>query len=412
MSFYQQHTFTNGIRLVYKEVTHTKIAHCGLILNIGSRDELPEQEGIAHFWEHMAFKGTQKRKSYHILNRIDSVGGELNAHTTKENIFFYSSLLSVHLERAVELLTDITFSATFPDKELQRERSVILEEISLYQDDPADAISDEFDAVVYKDHSLGQNILGTRKTVSSFKPEDFKNFVEQHLDTTEVVMVVVAPLPFAQVLKTCSRYLEGVPAKSAKRQRRPFTHYTPSHKQREQSITQAHCISGGLAPGVFSDDRLSFFVLTNLLGGPAMNSRLNLAIRERYGFVYDIQAQVNNFTDTGLFAIQFATEPNTLQKCMQLVNKELHSLRTKPLGTRQLQMAQQQLKGQLAMAEESNQNLMLYLGKHVLNESPIETIEEIFKKIEQIGADELLETANKYLQPDQFCSLIYLPENA
>ncbi|MEM7109056.1 MAG: pitrilysin family protein [Bacteroidota bacterium] len=407
---YEIDTLTNGIRLVHKQVSHTKIAHCGFMLDIGSRDENPSNQGIAHFWEHMAFKGTNKRKAYHILSRIDAVGGELNAYTTKEKITFYASILEGHFEKAFELLADITFDSIFPEKQIERERNVILEEMAMYYDAPDDAIQDEFDTVVYRNHPLGMNILGTAESVRSFTRADFEGFIAEHLNTERIVVCSVGNIPFKKVKRMAVKYLSSLPKLSAKVSRVPFKSYRPSLKEVTRSLAQSHCAIGRNAYALSDDRRIPFFMLSNLLGGPGMNSRLNLALREKYGFVYSIDASYHAYTDTGLFAIFFGTEHKQLKKSIQLVKKELRYLREKQLGTIQLHTVKEQLMGQLAMAEENNASLMLMMGKSLLDLDRIDSLEHVFNTIRGTTAEKLRDLANEMFFEEELSILTYQPE--
>jgi predicted Zn-dependent peptidase len=410
MNDYDIHTFSNGIRLIHKQVVGTKIAHCGFIMDIGSRDERLEQQGIAHFWEHMAFKGTVKRKAFHIINRLEAVGGDLNAYTTKEKICFYASLLDEHFEKAVELLSDITFNSTFPEKEIVKERGVILEEMSMYEDDPADAIQDDFDELVFGLHPLGRNILGSRESVGSFGKPHFEQFLHENLDTERLVFASVSALPFNKVKKLVERYVSEVPHKRIVRVREPFGAYTPNKREVIKPITQAHCIVGVPAYALDDPRRISFSMLTNILGGNGMNSRLNMAIRERNGLAYSVYANYTAFVDTGLFSIQFATEEDTLKRCIDLTMKELSKMRESPMGKVQLHTAKQQFMGQMAMAEEGNLNLMLVLGKSLLDLGYVESLSTLFAQIEALTAQELLDMSNDLLSEPQLSTLIYMPE--
>ncbi len=409
MQDFYLHELSNGIRIVHKQVVHTKIVHCGFILDIGSRDEKPYQQGLAHFWEHMAFKGTLKRKAFHILNRLDAVGGELNAYTTKEKICFYASVLDSYMENALELLTDITFHSTFPDKQIEKERSVILEEMSMYEDSPEDALQDIFDTLVYPDHSLGHNILGTTETLKSFKREHFLEFVQQNLDSGRIIFSCVGNITQKKAIKLAEKYLGELPAYRAERQRLSFNGYTPVHQVLERSIMQAHYVMGRPAFALTDEQRLPFFMLTNILGGPANTSRLNMALREKRGYVYNVDASYTPYTDTGLFSISFATEPGQLPKSIKLIEQEFRRLIDKPLGTQQLHAAREQLIGQLAMAEENNASLMLMMGKSILDMDRIESLEDIFQRIRQIRATELQGLAGEMLQPQVFSSLTLHP---
>jgi predicted Zn-dependent peptidase len=409
MQDFYLHELSNGIRIVHKQVVHTKIVHCGFVLDIGSRDELPYQMGLAHFWEHMAFKGTLKRKAYHILNRLDSVGGELNAYTTKEKICFYASVLDQYLENALELLTDITFHSTFPEKQIEKERGVILEEMSMYEDSPEDALQDIFDSLIFPDHPLGHNILGTTETLNSFQRQHFLEFVQQNLDTGRLIFSCVGNISAKKAIRLAEKYLGNLPVFKAERKRRPFDGYKPVQQELERSIMQAHFSMGRPAFALKDEQRLPFFMLTNILGGPANTSRLNMALREKKGFVYNVDASYTPYTDTGLFSISFATEPGQLQKSIRLVEQEFRKLCDKPLGTLQLHAAQEQLIGQLAMAEENNASLMLMMGKSILDMERIESLEDIFARIRKISASELQHLAQEMLQPQSFSSLTLRP---
>ena len=409
MSDYDLYELPNGIRVLHKQVLHTKIAHCGFLLDIGSRDENEHQLGLAHFWEHMAFKGTEKRRSFHILNRLETVGGELNAYTTKEKICFYASLLSTHFERAFELLTDLTFHSIFPEREIEKERGVILEEMSMYLDAPDDAIIDDFDEVIFGKHALGHNILGTRQSVSSFQQKDFRDFLAEQIRTDRLIFSSVSNLPFKDVKRMADKYLAPLPAKLGDRPRTPFTNYQRVDQLERKPITQAHCLIGGPAYAINDPRRIPFFMLTNILGGPGMNSRLNLGIREKYGLVYTIDATYSPYTDTGLFGIYFGTEKKQVNRTIALVQKELKQLREKTLGSTQLHTAKEQLMGQLAMSEESNSGLMQLLAKSTLDIGRVEPLNEIFERIRKISASELCELANDVLCEDNLSVLQYVP---
>ncbi|OEK06368.1 M16 family metallopeptidase [Roseivirga misakiensis] len=408
---YNLFTLPNGIRIIHKEVPSTKIVHCGFVLDIGSRDEREDQLGIAHFWEHMAFKGTKKRKAFHILNRLDSVGGELNAYTTKEKICFYASALEKHMESAFELLQDITFDSVFPEKQIENERGVILEEMSLYHDSPEDAIQDEFDNVVFKDHPLGKNILGTTSSVKSFRRNDFQQFLKHNLNTEGVVFSCVGNVPFKKVRRLAEKYFGSIPHLKAERNRLSFGLYEPKSEIVKRNITQAHCAIGTTAYALGDKKRLPFFMLMNILGGPGMNSRLNLALREKYGFVYNIEASYHPYSDTGLFAIFYGTELSQVARSKKLIAKELKLLRDKPLGTLQLHKGKEQLIGQLAMAEENNASLMLMMGKSILDLNKVHSLDSIFKRIRAISSAELQDIANEALREDQMSYLTFLPKN-
>lgn len=410
MRDYEIYTLGNGIRIVHKEVKTTKIVHCGFVLNIGSRDEKDNQQGLAHFWEHMAFKGTSKRKAFHIINRLESVGGELNAYTTKEKICFYASVLDNYFEKALELLTDITFDSIFPEKQIEKERGVILEEMAMYHDAPEDAIQDEFDNLVFKSHPLGNNILGTAESVRSFQKQDFKQFVSQNINTEQLIFSVVGNISLKKIKKYAEKYLAELPAYQAKLNRAPFHNYQAGHRTNSRELTQSQCAIGRPAYKLQDERRLPFFMLTNILGGPGLNSRLNMALREKYGFVYSIEANYSAYSDTGLFSIFFGTDPQQLDRSIKIVLKELQRLKEKPLGSLQLHRAKEQLMGQLAMSEENNTSLMLMMGKSLLDLNHIPSLESIFEKIRASSAKDLQDIAAEMFDGEQLSYLTYIPK--
>ncbi|MEM8893522.1 MAG: pitrilysin family protein [Bacteroidota bacterium] len=411
MMEYDLMTLPNGIRVVHKQVSNTKIAHCGIMLDIGSRDEAPDQQGIAHFWEHMAFKGTQKRKSYHILSRIDSLGGELNAYTTKEKICFYSAVMDSHLDKSVELLSDITFHSIFPEKHIEKERGVIIEEMAMYRDNPEDAIQDEFDEVLFGDRQLGKNILGNEDSVGGFTREDFERFVQENLNTDKVIFSSVGSYSAKKIFRLAEKYLSDIPTVKTNKSRSKFDSYLASNIERLKPTYQAQCVMGTTAYGLSDEKRLPFFLLVNLLGGPGMNSRLNLAIREKYGFVYSIEAHYSPYIDTGALGIFFGTDGRHAKRVYQLVQKELEKLRTKPLGELQLHKAKEQLRGQLAMSEENNNSIMLMLSKSLLDLGEVRSLEQVFALIDRVNQADLMGVANEILEPSRLSTLTYLPEN-
>ncbi len=403
-------TLPNGIRVVHRPVSNTRILHCGIVLDIGSRDEQPHQYGIAHFWEHMAFKGTRRRKAYHIINSLDSVGGELNAYTTKEKICFYASVLDHFDEKAVELLSDITFNSIFPQKQLDKERQVILEEMAMYRDNPEDAIQDDFDELVFNGHDLAHNILGTGGNIQRFTRQDFMRFIEENIDTKRIVISFVGNLPLKRIKKLTEKHFGHIAPRTNPRQRQPLQSYTPARKEQKKPILQAHFAIGQPAIPVNHPQRIPFSMLVNLLGGPGMNSRLNLALRERLGYVYSVEAQYHSYTDTGLFAVVFGTEQKNLKRSINVVKREIRKVQTTRLGRLQLHTLKEQMMGHLAMAAENNLTLMMSQAKSLLDQERLFTLDELFDSIKQVTAGQLLELANELLDINQMSSLTYLPQ--
>jgi predicted Zn-dependent peptidase len=409
MRDYKIHTLANGIRVIHNQITTSKIVHCGIMWDVGSRDETRDNQGIAHFWEHMAFKGTTKRKSFHILNRLEAVGGDLNAFTDKEKVLFYASLRNVYFERAVELLADITFNSVFPAEQIKREQNVILEEMAMYHDDLEDYLQDEFDDIIFKNHPLGMNILGTQKTVSSFKKKDFENFLSEHIDTKRIVFSSVGNVTMEQVIALAEKYLGVIPKLISKKKRIRFKGYKPDEVVIKRDIKQARCAIGRPAFKFADEKRSPFYILTNILGGSGMNSRLNLSLREKHGLVYSIAAQYVPFTDTGLFVISFGTEPSQLEKSIVLVRQELKKLREEPLGKKQFSEAKEQMLGHLAISEENNVSFMMMMARNLLDSGKITSLDEIFDRIKNTTVETLLDLSNEMFNEDTLSYLRIQP---
>lgn len=409
MNSIQIKTLPNGITLVHRQVMHTEISHLGIMLDIGSRDEEKNEEGLAHFWEHLAFKGTEKKNNIQIINRLEIIGGELNAYTTKEKICFHASVLSPYFERALELITDITFHSTFPAKELEKERSVILEEMSMYYEAPEDAIQDDFDELLFPNHSLGINILGTQDTVNSFKQSDLNAFIARNMDTSRIVISSIGKHPHDKVFKWAEKHLGHIPAQRNQVKRVQPPAMIPVERITKRGLNQSHVALGQQSYAIKHPDRLAFFILINLLGGPSMNSLLNVSIREKRGLVYSIEANFTSYVDSGFWAIYFGTESNQVARSIKLIHKEFEKLQDRTLSPAQLLKIKSQLKGQMAMAEESNLNFMLMMAKSLLDREKIETLEEIFEQIDLVSAEKMQQLAIEMLNPDELSVLIFEP---
>lgn len=403
---YLTHTFPNGIRLIHQP-TNSAVGHLGIVLNTGSRDELLSEHGLAHFIEHSIFKGTSKRKAFHVLSRMEDVGGELNAYTTKEETALYATFLSEYYSRAAELLSDIFFNSQFPEKELKREKEVIVEEINSYQDSPSELIFDDFDELVFDGHPIARTILGSYESVRSFKQKDILNFIDRNYHTDQMVISSVGNIPFKRLLFLIERYFGSAPVKLRKSSRTRFDAYRPMDRKVEKDTYQTHCIVGNLAYDSAHPKRVVMILLNNLLGGQGMNSRLNLSLRERKGMAYNIESTYSAFSDTGLFNVYFGTDTENFDKALQVVFKEFALLRSQKLGTLQLTRAKKQLIGQLAIAGENREDLMLAIGKSYLLYNRVDPMAQVFEKIESVTADQLLEVANEILDPAHISSLVY-----
>ncbi len=400
------HTLDNGIRLVHQRIPGL-VAHCGIIINTGSCDEKEEEHGIAHFIEHMLFKGTKKRKAYYILSRLEDVGGELNAYTTKEETAVHASFLKDDYERAVELISDITFNSVFPEKEIEKEKDVVLEEINSYRDNPAELIFDDFEELIFLNQPIGRNILGTSESVKSFSQEAIHRFIGNNYNTRKMVFCSVGNIPDEKIIKLFKTHFSHIITENTEQNKDKKWIYKPDSVIKKMDTFQNHCIIGNLAYDLKDKRRMGMFLLNNILGGQGLNSRLNLTLREKNGLAYNVESNYNPYNNTGIFSIYFGTDSQYLNKSISIALAELKKLRTSKLGTVQLSKAKNQIKGYLARGYENHESLMLSLGKSLLIFNKIDTIEEICKKIDKITASELMETANEIFEPSKLSTLIY-----
>jgi predicted Zn-dependent peptidase len=400
------HTLNNGIRLVHHRIPGL-VAHCGLIIDTGSRDETEEEHGIAHFIEHMLFKGTKKRKAYHILSYLEDVGGELNAYTTKEETAIHASFLKEDYSRAVELISDIAFNSVFPEKEIVKEKDVVIEEINSYLDNPSELIFDDFEELVFRNQPIGRNILGSPGSVKSFSPKKIFEFIAKNYNTHRMVFCSVGNISNEKIIRLFTANFGNIPFNITEIRSANKWTYIPSSLTKEMDTYQNHCIIGNIAYDLKDKRRMGMFLLNNILGGQGLNSRLNMSLREKHGLAYNVESNYNPYGDTGIFSIYFGTDSQYLGKSTSITMKELKKLRTTSLGTIQLSRAKNQIKGYLARGYENHESLMLSLGKSLLSFNKIDTIEEIYKKIDEITASELLETANEIFEPSKLSTLIY-----
>ncbi len=400
------HTLPNGIRLIHKP-THSPVAHMGILINTGSRDEEPSEHGLAHFIEHSIFKGTNKRKAFHILSRIEDVGGELNAYTTKEETTLFATFLSEFYERTADLLSDILFNSSYPDKELKREKEVILEEINSYKDSPSELIFDEFEELIFDGHPIARNILGTKENIVSFNRDSITGFIEKNYHTDQMVISSVGKIDFKDLIRLTEKYFGKAEPKNRINGRKRFDGYIPQNRVIEKNTFQSHCIVGNIACDILHPKRISMVLLNNILGGQAMNSRLNMALRERKGMAYNIESGYTAYTDTGMFNVYFGTDHENLSRATDLVFKELKLVREKKLGVLQLSKAQKQLMGQIAISTENHEDLMLTIGKSLLLFNKVEPVQSVFKKIEAVTQSDIIEMANDYLKQEQMSKIVY-----
>ena len=404
----QVFTLPNGIRLVHRFIPNV-VAHFGIFVAAGTRNEKEREHGIAHFIEHTIFKGTEKRTVYHILNRLENVGADLNAYTSKEETCFYATFLNEYYERTLELFQDILFHSIFPLKELEKEKQVVMDEIKSYQDTPAEQIFDDFEDLVFDGHPLGKNILGTARNLKLLKRQDVLDFIRNNYQLKEMVLVSVGNIPFNKLVRLVMKYFNTSPERGETPLHLPFTGYIPKQKTLKKKTNQVHCILGSIAYAYSDERRIPLALLNNMLGGPILNSRLSLALRERNGLTYHNESNYTSYSDSGIVSIYFGTDPSLYPKALEIVHKELKKLRTQKLTKIQLHTIQKQLIGQLAIAQESNLGQMLAIGKSYLLQNRFDPIETLISRIRFTTAEELLEIANEIFEPERLTMLTFHP---
>ncbi len=393
MEFYT-YTLPNGIRGIHRQVKGS-VAHCALVIGAGSRDELPNEYGLAHLTEHAFFKGTERRRAWQVNCRLENLGGELNAFTTKEDTTIHATTLRGDFAKAVELIADIAFHSTFPDRELEREKEVICDEINTYKDSPADLIYDTFEDLLYAGSELGHNILGRKTALMRYRGEDLRRFTTRTHTTNRMVFSSIGNFSPKVAESITMRYLGAQFENRCVSRRMAPIATTPFERTVTKHTHQTHCIIGGRAYGIDDERRLPLALLTNILGGPCANSLLNLVIRERNGLSYNIEANYTPYSDTGLIAIYFSSDHHNAEHCIELIEEQLHRLQTTPLTARQLSMAKKQFIAQLAISSESNESYMLSAGKSLLNHDEIDTMEQVYTKIRALTASQLTEVAEE-----------------
>lgn len=404
---YHTHTLSNGLRIIHAQ-NQSAVAYCGYAIDAGTRDESENEQGMAHFVEHLIFKGTQKRHSWHILNRMEHVGGDLNAYTNKEETVVYSAFLVEHFPRAVELLTDIVFHSTYPQVEIDKEVEVIIDEIQSYEDTPSELIFDDFEELVFPNHPLGRNILGKPELLRQFKSEDALRFTNRFYRPDNMVFFVQGNVDFKRVVRLLEKAVSDIPATVTERNRIKPELYIPQNKTIHRDTHQAHVMIGCRSYETHDKKRTALYLLNNILGGPGMNSRLNVALRERSGLVYNVEANLTSYTDTGVFSIYFGTDQEDVSRCIRLVHKELKRLRDKPLSGGQLATAKKQIIGQIGVATDNFENNALNMAKTYLHYDKYEEPQEVYKRIQSLTSQDLWEVANEMFREENLSTLIYL----
>lgn len=400
------YTLPNGIKILHKHRPGA-VAHLALMVNTGMRDELSNENGLAHFVEHMLFKGTKKRKAYHILSCLENVGGELNAYTTKEETCIHASFLKEYYNKAIELISDVAFNSTYPTNELEKEKEVIIDEINSYRDSPAEEICDEFENNLYRGHEMGRNILGTTDLVNGFTRNDLCNFIKNNYSTEKIIIATIGDISFINFKNKIITHFGDYQHSITSFHRTKFQQLPTFTKIEERNNHLSHCIIGGIAYHFDNPKKMQMILLNNILGGPGMNSRLNLNIREKYGFTYTIESQYNAYSDTGNFLIYMGVDPHSMEKTIELVHKELNKLKDKKLGTIQLSNAKNQLVGQLALSGESGLGELLGITRAAFSKEGIEPLSEIVRKIREVKSEDILDVANEIFDGSNINTMIY-----
>lgn len=449
---YNTYTLDNGLRIIHLP-SDSKVVYCGYQINAGTRNEEPGEEGLAHFCEHVTFKGTERRKAWHILNCLESVGGDLNAYTNKEGTVYYSAILKEHIARAVDLLTDIVFHSVYPQAEIDKEVEVICDEIESYNDSPAELIYDEFENIIFKGSPLGHNILGTAEQVRSFKTEDALRFTRKLYRPDNAIFFAYGDIDFKKLVKLIRKALadddSGKVAENAANsvgklaeEKLPQISQITQISGDENSITteksvssvksvgpenypsvgkevagqtivmqknthQAHVMIGTRAYDVNDSRRMPLYLLNNMLGGPGMNAKLNLALREHNGLVYTVESTMVAYGDTGIWSIYFGCDEHDVKRCLRLVRKELDKFMQKPLSEAQLKAAKKQIKGQVGVACDNRENFALDFGKSFLHYGWEKNVDRLYEQVDEITAEQIQVVAQELFDKDRLTTLIF-----
>ena len=412
---YNTYTLDNGLRIIHLP-SDSKVVYCGYQINAGTRNEEPGEEGLAHFCEHVTFKGTERRKAWHILNCLESVGGDLNAYTNKEGTVYYSAILKEHIARAVDLLTDIVFHSVYPQTKIDKEVEVICDEIESYNDSPAELIYDEFENIIFKGSPLGHNILGTAEQVRSFKTEDALRFTRKLYRPDNAIFFAYGDIDFKKLVRLLKKSFlsEERRVKSEKfNSPEAQAQFNIQHSFEGQTIVmqknthQAHVMIGTRAYDVNDSRRMPLYLLNNMLGGPGMNAKLNLALREHNGLVYTVESTMAAYGDTGIWSIYFGCDEHDVKRCLRLVRKELDKFMQKPLSEAQLKAAKKQIKGQIGVACDNRENFALDFGKSFLHYGWEKNVDRLYEQVDEITAEQIQAVARELFDKDRLTTLIF-----
>ena len=413
MTRYQTAVLDNGLRIIALP-TASPVVYCGYQLNVGTANELPGEEGIAHFCEHVTFKGTTRRTAIDVIQCLEEVGGDLNAFTTKTDTVYYSAILKDHLPRAIDLLTDIVFHSVYPQKEINKEVEVICDEIESYNDSPAELIYDEFENLIFRGHPLGHSILGTSERVRRFTTDDALRFTKQYYLPMNSVFFAYGDVDFEYLLRLLEKengakvkVIEEV-EKPVESSLPPLSEYQPQVVEIDKHTHQAHVMIGNRAYSIHDKRRMALYLLNNILGGPGMSARLNLALRERRGLVYTVESTMVSYSQTGLWSVYFGCDADDRAECMRLVRAELDRFMSVPLSDEELSIAKQQLKGQIGIACDNRENLALDFGKVFLHYGWKKDITALYRDIDAITAEDIQQVACELFPEERLTKLVYI----
>ena len=405
MANYNTHTIKNGLRIIHLPST-SRVVYCGYQIAAGTRNELPGEEGMAHFCEHMTFKGTEKRNALQIINALEGLGGELNAFTNKEDTTIYAAISKEHFEQAVNVLTDIVFHSQYPQQEIDKEVEVICDEIESYNDSPAELIYDEFENILFEGHPLGHNILGKAEQLRTYTKEDALRFVRHYYRPDNAIFFAYGDIDFKRLCKMLEApenpdnpYMLGKTEILKAPTGKTITRSLGTH--------QAHVMLGTQAYDIHHPLRIPLYLLNNILGGPGMNARLNLSLRERNGLVYTVESTMVSYSDTGIWSVYFGCDPHDIKKCLRLIRRELDKVMLKPLSEKQLCNAKRQLKGQIAIACDNHEQFALDFGKSFLHYGWEKDITHLYDSIDRVIADDIQKVANELFATDKLTTLIF-----
>ena len=426
MTKYFTHTLDNGLRIIYRP-SASQVVYCGYQIAAGTRDELPGEEGLAHFCEHVTFKGTKRRNALQIINYLEQLGGDLNAFTNKEDTTYYAAIQREHISKAIDLLTDIVFHSQYPQHEIDKEVEVICDEIESYNDSPAELIYDEFENILFEGHPLGHNILGNAEQLRTYTTEDALRFVRRNYRPEKAIFFAYGDLDFERLVKSVELrvnsgqwrvnsgqwrvdsydYLTSTESISSSNHNYPLSTVHSQLIERSLGTHQAHVMLGTRAYDIHHPLRIPLYLLNNILGGPGMNARLNLNLRERHGLVYTVESTMVSYSDTGMWAIYFGCDPHDVNKCLRLVRRELDNIMQKPLSDSRLRAAKRQLKGQIAIACDNREQFALDFGKSFLHYGWEKNVTSLFDNIDKVSAEEIQKVANELFATERLTTLIF-----